>query len=58
MKVDAQIDISNYIDYNKKFNCDWFKPDSSEELNDIIEYFYNNYKLYNIENYPGLLLME
>ena len=42
MKVDAQIDISNYIDYNKKFNCDWFKPDSSEELNNIIEYFYNN----------------
>ena len=50
LKVDAQIDISNYIDYNKKFYCDWFKPDSSEELNDIIEHFYNNYKLYDIEN--------
>ena len=48
LKVDAQIDISNYFDYNKKFNCDWFKPDSSEELNDIIEHFYNNYKLYDI----------
>jgi len=49
LKVDAQIDISNYIDYNKKFNCDWFKPDSSEELNDIIEHFYNNYELYDIK---------
>ena len=48
LKVDAQIDISNYIDYNKKFNCDWFKPDSSEELNNIIEYFYNNHKIYDI----------
>ena len=48
LKVDAQIDISNYIDYNKKFKCDWFKPDSSEELNDIIEHFYNNYELYDI----------
>ena len=47
-KVDAQIDISNYIDYNKKYNCDWFKPDSSEELNDIIEFFYTNSKLYDI----------
>ena len=26
-----------------------FKPDSSEELNDIIEYFYTNYKLYYLE---------
>ena len=50
IKVDAQIDISNYIDYNKKFNCDWFKPDSSEESNDIIEYFYTNYKLYDISS--------
>ena len=48
-KVNTQIDISNYIDYNKKFNCHWFKPDSSEELNDIIEYFYTNYKLYYLE---------
>jgi len=46
LKFDAQIDISNYINYNKKFNCDWFKPDSSEELNDIIEHFYNNYEFY------------
>jgi len=49
MKVDAQIDISNYIDYNKKYNCEWFRPESSKELNDIIEYFYDNYKLYDIE---------
>ena len=48
LKVDAQIDISNYIDYNKKFKCDWFKPDSSEELNDIIEHFSENYKIYDI----------
>ena len=56
LKVDAQIDISNYIDYNKKFNCDWFKPDSSEELNDIIEYFKNNYKLYDIKEYCWIII--
>ena len=39
LKVDAQIDISNYIDYNLKFGLDWFKPGSSYELNDIIEHF-------------------
>ena len=55
LKVDAQIDISNYIDYNKKFNCEWFKPESSEELNDIIEHFYTNYKLYDIENYCWII---
>ena len=55
LKVDAQIDISNYIDYNKKFNCDWFKPDSSEELNNIIEYFYNNYNKYDIEQYCWII---
>ena len=55
LKVDAQIDISNYIDYNKKFDCDWFKPDSSEELNDIIEHFYNNYNLYDIEDYCWII---
>ncbi len=49
LKVDAQIDISNYIDYNKKFGCDWFKPDSSEEVNDIIEHFYDKYELYDIK---------
>ena len=48
--MDAQIDVSNYIDCNKKFNCDWFKLDSSVELNDIIENFYTNYKLYDISN--------
>ena len=55
LKVDAQIDISNYIDYNKKFNCDWFKPNSSEELNDIIEYFYTNYSLYDIKGYCWII---
>ncbi len=55
MKVDAQIDISNYIDFNKKFNCDWFKPDSSEELNNIIEYFYNNYRKFDIESYCWII---
>ncbi len=50
LKVDAQIDISNYIDYNKKFNCEWFKPESSEELNNIIEHFYTNYALYDIQS--------
>ena len=54
-KVDAQIDISNYIDYNKKFNCDWFKPDSSEELNDIIEFFNTNYELYDIDFYCWII---
>ena len=48
LKVDAQIDISNYIDYNLKFGLDWFKPGSSYELNDIIEHFYNNYQIYDI----------
>ena len=55
MKVNAQIDISNYIDYNKKFDCDWFKPDSSEELNDIIEHFKNNYNLYDIKEYCWII---
>ena len=55
LKVDAQIDISNYIDYNKKFSCNWFKPDSSEELNDIIEHFKNNYKIYDIKEYCWII---
>ena len=55
MKVDAQIDISNYIDFNKKYNCDWFKPDSSEELNDIIQHFYDNGKLYDIDKYCWII---
>ena len=55
LKVDAQIDISNYIDYNKKYNCEWFRPESSKELNDIIEYFYDNYKLYDIEQYCWII---
>ena len=51
LKVDAQIDISNYIDYNLKFGLDWFKPGSSYELNDIIEHFKDNYTLYDIKEY-------
>ena len=55
LKVDAQIDISNYIDYNKKFDCDWFKPESSEELNDIIEHFYTNYNLYDVPKWCWII---
>ena len=55
LKDDAQIDISNYIDYNKKFNCEWFKPECSEELNDIIEHFYTNYKFYEIGEYCWII---
>lgn len=53
--MDAQIDISNYIDYNLKFGLDWFRPDSSYELNDIIEHFNENYKLYDIKNYCWII---
>jgi hypothetical protein len=43
-RVDAQIHIDSYLDFDKLNYMEWFKPDSSKEVNDIVDYFHLEYE--------------
>jgi len=49
-KVDAQKNIKDFNNFNQFHEMDWYSPDSSEEANEIINNFYDNYKKYGLDN--------
>jgi hypothetical protein len=48
-KVDAQKDINDFKNFNQINGLDWFTPDSSKEVNEVIEYFHLHYSKHNLE---------
>jgi FtsZ-binding cell division protein ZapB len=41
--INTKIEMRNYKNFNLLYELDWYRPDSSEEANNIIDYFAGTY---------------